>query len=48
MINPTHIKRLEVAIRWVSMAASAVLLGFQVTRLIDSPPEDSAVAESEE
>ncbi len=48
MIKPTHIKLLEVAIRWVSVAASAVLLGLQVTRLIKSPKEELAVAESEE
>lgn len=48
MIKPTNIKRLEVTTRWVSVAASAVLLGLQVTRLITSPKEDSAVDDAEE
>ena len=48
MIKPVNIQLLEVATRWVSVAASAILLGLQVTRLIKSPAEDLAVAESEE
>ena len=48
MIKPVNIQLLEVATRWVSVAASAILLGLQVTRLIKSPTEDLAVAESEE
>ena len=48
MIKPTNIERLEVTTRWVSVAASAVLLGLQVTRLITPPKEDSAVDDAEE
>ncbi len=48
MIKPANIERLEVTTRWVSLAASVVLLGLQVTRLIKSPKEDSSVDESEE
>ncbi len=47
MIKPVNIERLEVTTRWVSVAASVVLLGLQVTRLIKSPKEDPAVDESE-
>ena len=48
MIKQSNIERLEVTTRWVSVAASVVLLGLQVTRLIKSPKEDPAVDESEE
>ena len=48
MIKLTSIDLLEVATRWVSVAASAVLLGLQVTKLIKSPKVELAVAESEE
>ncbi len=48
MIKPTNIERLEVTTRWVSVAASAVLLGLQVTKLITSPKEDSSVDDAEE
>ena len=48
MIKPVNIDLLEVTTRWVTVAASAVLLGLQVTRLIKSPKEELAVAESEE
>ena len=48
MIKLTNIDLLEVATRWVSVAASAVLLGLQVTKLIKSPKVELAVAESEE
>ena len=48
MIKLANIDLLEVTTRWVSVAASAVLLGLQVTRLIKSPKEELAVAESEE
>ena len=48
MIKPTNIDRLEVTTRWVSVAASAVLLGLQVTRLITPPKEDPAVDDAKE
>ena len=48
MINPENIERIEVTTRWVSVVASAVLLGLQFTRLVQSPKEDLAVDESEE
>ena len=48
MIKPTNIERLEVTTRWVSVAASAVLLGLQVTKLIGSSKEDSSVDDAEE
>ncbi len=48
MIKSANIERLEVTTRWVSLAASVVLLGLQVTRLIKSPKEDSSTDESEE
>jgi len=48
MIKPVNIERLEVTTRWVSVAASAVLLGLQVTKLIQSPKEDSSVDDREE
>ena len=48
MIKSKNIERLEVTTRWVSVAASVVLLGLQVTRLIKSPKEDSSIDESEE
>ena len=48
MINSKNIERIEVTTRWVSVVASAVLLGLQVTRLIKSPKEDSSVDDSEE
>ena len=48
MIKLANIDLLEVTTRWVSVAASAILLGLQVTRLIKSPKEDLAVVESEE
>ncbi len=48
MIKSANIERLEVTTRCVSVAASVVLLGLQVTRLIKSPKEDPAVDESKE
>ena len=48
MIDPKNIERIEITTRWVSVVASAVLLGLQFTRLVQSPKEDSAVDESEE
>ena len=48
MIKLVNINLLEVTTRWVSVAASAVLLGLQVIRLIKSPKQDLAVVESEE
>ena len=48
MIKPTNIERLEVTTRWVSVAASAVLLGLQVTKLNTPPKEDSSVDDAEE
>ena len=48
MIKSANIERLEVTTRWVSVAASVVLLGLQVTKLIKSPKEDPAVDESKE
>ena len=48
MIKLTNIYLLEVTTRWVSVAASAVLLGLQVTKLIKSPKVELSVAESEE
>lgn len=48
MIKSENIERIEVTTRWVSVVASAVLLGLQFTRLVQSPKEDSAVDESEE
>ena len=48
MIKPVNIELLEVTTRWVSVVASAILLGLQVTRFIKSPKEDLVVVESEE
>ena len=48
MINPKNIERIEVTTRWVSVVASAVLLGLQFTRLVQSPKEDESVDDSEE
>ena len=48
MINPENIERIEITTKWVSVVASAVLLGLQFTRLIKSPKKDPAVDESEE
>ena len=48
MINPKNIERVEITTRWVSVVASAVLLGLQVTRLIQSPSKDISVEDSEE
>ena len=48
MIKQANIERVEFTTRWISVVASAVLLGLQFTRLIQSPKEDSAVDESEE
>ena len=41
MIKQSHIELLEVVSRWISTAATTVLLGLQVTRLIKSPMENS-------
>ena len=41
MIKLANIDLFELTTRWVSVAASAVLLGLQVTRLIKSPMENS-------
>ena len=48
MINPENIERIEVTTRWFSVVASAVLLGLQFTRLVQSPKEDESVDDSEE
>ena len=48
MIDPKNIERIEITTRWVSVVASAVLLGLQFTRLIKSTKEDPADDESEE
>ena len=48
MIDPKNIERIEVSTRWVSVVASAILLGLQFARLVQTPKEDSAVDESEE
>ncbi len=48
MIKQANIERVEITTRWISVVASAVLLGLQLTRLIQSPKEDSAVDKSEE
>jgi len=48
MIKLVNIDLLEVTTRWVLVAASAILLGLQVTQLIKSPKEELAVVESEE
>ena len=48
MIKSENIERIEVTTRWVSVVASAVLLGLQVTRLIKSPSKDTSVEDSEE
>ena len=48
MIIQANIEQLEITTRWLSVVASAVLLGLQVTRLIDSPIEKYAIDNSEE
>ena len=48
MVKIKSIESIELAIRWVSVAASAVLLGLQVTNLIKTPNEDTAIDKSEE
>jgi len=48
MVKITSIESIELATRWISVAASAVLLGLQVTKLIKTPSEDTAVDKSEE
>jgi len=48
MINPKNIERVEVTTRWVSVVASAVLLGLQFTRLVQSSKEEESVDKSEE
>ena len=48
MIKPENIERIEITTRWVSVVASAVLLGLQFTRLVQSPKEDESVDKSEE
>ena len=48
MINPENIERIEITTRWVSVVASAVLLGLQFTRLVQPPKEDKSVDKSEE
>ncbi len=48
MINPENIERIEITTRWVSVVASAVLLGLQFTRLVQSPKEDESVDKSKE
>ena len=48
MINPKNIERVEITTRWVSVVASAVLLGLQLTRLVQSPKEDESVDKPEE
>ena len=48
MINPENIERIEITTRWVSVVASAVLLGLQVTKLVQSPTEDESVDDTKE
>ena len=48
MVKIKSIESIELTTRWVSVVASVVLLGLQITRLIKSPPEDSSVDEPEE
>ena len=48
MIKPENIERIEVTTRWVSVVASAVLLGLQFTRLVRSSKEEKSVDDTEE
>lgn len=47
MIKTKNIERIEITTRWVSVVASAVLLGLQFTRLVQSPKEDENVDDRE-
>ena len=47
MITPENIERIEVTTRWVSVVAAAVLVGIQLTRLVQTPNEESSVDKSE-
>ena len=48
MIKPANIERVEITTRWVSVVASAVLLGLQFTRLVQSSKEEQSVDDSKE